>query len=112
MRVTMLPGRIAVMVKNREQGAVQFSDALMERQEYFDRPGVPLLLGEVVAVGRRKGRVVMPPVGQRVYVKACDGLIISPGDRESISSEVPEGFTLRMYGATHDWHDSVLLVTE
>ena len=109
--VTMLPGRIAVLVKKNEQGLILKPDRTREYEEVSRAPGRALLRGWIVGRSERMGRarIPAPKVGTPVLVEPADGLIIEHLDTDiSLGSIVPEGYTLRMYGVSKQiWFNSV-----
>lgn len=103
----LLPDRIAVLVPNdQDTSEIVLPEATHTKWYVSLRPGRRLLRGTVAAVGRQRGRFVPPPVGETVYVEGHAGLTIEHLDTDT-SIDVPEGFTLRLYGVGDHWIESV-----
>lgn len=119
-KLTMLPGRIAVMTDAEPcQGAfVKIPDWVVAKMRNLGLPPHQLIPGEVVAVGYSrpaKGRRGLHPddfsVGDRVAVMPLEGRVISRNDEEhpTISGLIPEGKQLRLFGALQDYSEQVLV---
>jgi len=80
----------------------------LEKWDVLDRVGLEPLKGEVVAVGRQRGRVPMPQVGQTLALKR-GGLTVEHNDFDipTVGKMVPKGFALRIYGVGEEWTDGV-----
>jgi len=110
-----LPGRLAVLVPDASpQGGIVVPEAIRQRYLAMDRPPYPLVRGEVVAAGAPRGRVVMPRVGDEVWVYPRAGLIVEADDIDipSLGRQVPAGHTLRLYGVGDDWFEQVALAKD
>jgi len=89
-------------------GPILLTEDTLSKWDQLDRVGLEPLKGEVVAVGRQRGRVPMPKVGQTLALKR-GGLTVEHNDFDipTVGAMVPEGFALRIYGVGEEWTDGV-----
>ena len=109
--ITCLPGRVAVLVAEQTpNSAIVLPDAVRQRAIQMERPPYELQKGEVVAVGAPRGRVPMPKIGEQVWVLPKPGLTIQSGDLDlpGLGRQIPDGFSLRLYGVGDRWYDQIL----
>lgn len=108
--MTLLPGRIAVLVPDEKPTVIAIPDKLKEKWRSIAHPILEPEMGVVIKTGRSRGRVPMPCVGEDVYVKPKEGLTIVPNDIDTphLGKFVPKGYTLRIYGRIDEpWHDAI-----
>lgn len=123
MPYTLLPGRIAILVSEKREDTILVPHHVRQKWIQFGlikRNGIQYVAcrGKVAAVPPSVYPPMdahqMPAVGTEVIVSEKYGLIIDHNDMDipSIGAEVPEGYTLRIFGVGDPWHEHVYSAVE
>lgn len=119
-KLTMLPGRIAVMTDDefKQDSEIEIPGWVIQKMRNLGLPPHQLIEGEVVAVGYVRpsnGRKGIHPddfkPGDKVAAMPLEGRVIKHKDEDhpELGELIPKGKQLRMYGALQDANEQVLI---
>lgn len=119
-KLTMLPGRVAVLTDDefQQDSQIQIPGWVIQKLRNLGLPPHHLIQGEIVAVGYQKpskDRYGVHPddfkPGDKVAAMPLEGRVIKHKDEDhpELGELIPKGKQLRMYGALQDYSEQVLI---